>query len=163
MAARVREINAWTSSITNNNEPFRSNMHPQDEALNDLDLSDYINVMVNTVRSANRNEREGRDPFVSGLLSNYLSAQGLGAGVGESGNNDADTALARLIRTTADGRRNGDGPGICHCYWTSYNQKSNQAAIRRSKYITINRAGETGDKLFAICKSYLIHLVCCNN
>jgi hypothetical protein len=87
-------------------------MHPQDEALNDPDLSDYINGMVNTLRSANRNEREGRDPLVSGLLSNYLSAQGLGAGVGELDNNDADTALARLIRTTAGGGRNGDGPGI---------------------------------------------------
>ena len=103
---RDREMNAWSSNIGNDADMDDSSIN-QEEALNDPDLSDFVNGMVNTSRSANRNDRD-RDPLATGLLSNYISSQ---SGLDGGSNND-DNALTRLIRTgggTLGGGRNGDG------------------------------------------------------
>eukprot|EP00956_Cyclotella_meneghiniana_P016561 scaffold26142_cov21-Cyclotella_meneghiniana.AAC.2 len=102
-ASRSRDRNnTWTTRVNDS-------VNAEDtEALNDPDISDFINGMVNTTRSANRSDRD-RDPLISGLLSNYISS---------SDNNDTDNnTLGRLIRmggvtNNGGGRNDNDGPGI---------------------------------------------------
>eukprot|EP00956_Cyclotella_meneghiniana_P026630 scaffold58107_cov70-Cyclotella_meneghiniana.AAC.1 len=64
-ASRSRDRNnTWTTRVNDS-------VNAEDmEALNDPDISDFINGMVNTTRSANHSDQDC-DPLISGLLSNY--------------------------------------------------------------------------------------------